>query len=401
MSVYTARPRAVRAPSLLRGYYVGLIALLYLPLGVLFLFSINANATLSFPLQGLTLGWYEKLFESEAVLRAARNSLIVAAGSSFVATALGTTVALLATRYQFRSKGLLIALAVLPLIVPFVVLAVALFLLFEQALNVDRSLWTVGVAHTIVALPYVLLIVVARLAGFDPHLEEAAMDLGAAYPTVLRRITLPIIAPAMLSAWLTAFTVSFDEFALALFLAGTEPTFPVYLFSQLRFANRLPIMILAVLPLIVPFVVLAVALFLLFEQALNVDRSLWTVGVAHTIVALPYVLLIVVARLAGFDPHLEEAAMDLGAAYPTVLRRITLPIIAPAMLAAWLTAFTVSFDEFALALFLAGTEPTFPVYLFSQLRFANRLPIMIALAVLLMIGTLTLVFIAERIRRAE
>ena len=251
MSAYAAHPRTVRAPSLLRGYYAGLIALLYLPLGVLFLFSINANATLSFPLQGLTLGWYEKLFESEAVLRAARNSLVVAAGSSFVATALGTMVALLATRYQFRNKGLLIALAVLPLIVPFVVLAVALFLLFEQALNVDRSLWTVGVAHTIVALPYVLLIVVARLAGFDPHLEEAAMDLGAAYPTVLRRITLPIIAPAMLAAWLTAFTVSFDEFALALFLAGTEPTFPVYLFSQLRFANRLPIMIaLAVLLMI-------------------------------------------------------------------------------------------------------------------------------------------------------
>jgi len=111
--------------------------------------------------------------------------------------------------------------------------------------------------------------------------------------------------------------------------------------------------------------------------------------------------LIVVARLAGFDPYLEEAAMDLGADYPTTLRRIVLPIIAPAMVSAWLTAFTVSFDEFALALFLAGTEPTFPVYLFSQLRFANRLPIMIALAVLLMIGTLSLVIVAERIRRAE
>ena len=93
--------------------------------------------------------------------------------------------------------------------------------------------------------------------------------------------------------------------------------------------------------------------------------------------------------------------MDLGANYPTTLRRIVLPIIAPAIIAGWLTAFTVSFDEFALALFLAGTEPTFPVYLFSQLRFANRLPIMIALAVLMMIGTLTLVLIAERIRRSE
>lgn len=241
-----ARP----GPSLLSGYYFGLIALLYLPIGVVFLFSLNVNASLSFPLQGLTLDWYQKLLDSEAVLRSARNSLIVAAGSSFAATTLGTMVALLAVRYQFRSKGLLILLAVLPLIVPFIVLGVALLMLF-RALQVELSLWTIGIAHTVVALPYTLLIVVARLAGFDPNLEEAAMDLGANYPTTLRRIVLPIIFPAMVSAWLTAFTVSFDEFALALFLAGTEPTFPVYLFSQLRFANRLPIMVaLAVLLMI-------------------------------------------------------------------------------------------------------------------------------------------------------
>jgi spermidine/putrescine transport system permease protein len=157
---------------------------------------------------------------------------------------------------------------------------------------------------------------------------------------------------------------------------------------------------LAVLPLIVPYVVLGVALLLLFS-VLHVDRSLWTIGIAHTVVALPYTLLIIASRLAGFDSSIEEAAMDLGADYPTTLRRVVLPLIFPAMVSAWLTAFTVSFDEFALALFLAGTQPTFPVYLFSQLRFANRLPIMIALAVLLMIGTLIMVFIAERIRRRE
>jgi spermidine/putrescine transport system permease protein len=150
----------------------------------------------------------------------------------------------------------------------------------------------------------------------------------------------------------------------------------------------------------VPYVVLGVALLILFS-ALQIDRSLWTIGIAHTVVALPYTLLIIASRMAGFDPAIEEAAMDLGADYPTTLRRVVLPLIFPAMVSAWLTAFTVSFDEFALALFLAGTQPTFPVYLFSQLRFANRLPIMIALAVLLMIGTLTLVFLAERFRQRE
>jgi len=234
----------------LKAYYFGLIGLLYLPIAILFLFSINANTFLSFPLQGLTLDWYEKLFASDALLRSARNSLVVALGSSLTATLMGTMVGLLMMRYQFRSKGLLVAMAVLPLIVPYIVLAVALLLLFS-ILNIDRSLLTVGVAHTVVALPYVLLIVGSRLAGFDANLEEAAMDLGASYPTTLRRIVIPMIAPATVSAWLTAFTVSFDEFALALFLAGTQPTFPVYLYGQLRFASRLPIMIaLAVLMMI-------------------------------------------------------------------------------------------------------------------------------------------------------
>ena len=234
----------------LKSYYFGLIALLYLPIAILFLFSINANTFLSFPLQGLTLEWYRQLLASEALLRSARSSLIVAMGSSLASTLLGTMVALLMMRYTFRSKGLLVALTTLPLIVPYIVLAVALFLLFS-VLNIDRSLWTVGIAHTVVSLPYVLLIVGSRLTGFDANLEEAAMDLGANYPTTLRRIVLPMIAPAMVSAWLTAFTVSFDEFALALFLAGTQPTFPVYLYGQLRFANRLPIMIaLAVLMMI-------------------------------------------------------------------------------------------------------------------------------------------------------
>ncbi len=250
----------------LRAYFFGLIGLLYLPILILFLFSLNSSTFLSFPLQGLTFRWYEQLFDSDALLRSARNSLMVALGSSSAATLLGTMVGVLMLRYQFRAKGLLVAMAVLPLIVPYIVLAVALLLLFS-VLNVDRSLLTVGVAHTVVALPYVLLIVGSRLAGFEANVEEAAMDLGADYPTTLRRIVLPMIAPAMVSAWLTAFTVSFDEFALALFLAGTQPTFPVYLYGQLRFASRLPIMIaLAVL-----MMVGTLALVLIAERVRRVD----------------------------------------------------------------------------------------------------------------------------------
>ena len=239
-----------RAPFPLSLYYFSLIVLLYLPIGILLLFSLNSNTTLTFPLRGLTFDWYRNLLTSDAVLRSAHNSLIVASGSSLVATVLGTMVSLLLTRFQFKGKNLLLMLSALPLIVPYIVLGVALLLLFS-ALHIERSLFTVTIAHTVVALPYTLLIISSRLSGFDTSMEEAAMDLGADYPTTLRRVVLPMIFPAMVSAWLTAFTVSFDEFALALFLSGTQPTFPVYLFSQLRFANRLPLMIaLAVLLMI-------------------------------------------------------------------------------------------------------------------------------------------------------
>jgi spermidine/putrescine transport system permease protein len=235
------RPRRIPA---LRTYYWLLIGLLFLPIGLLFVFSFNDSRILALPLTGFTLQWYQQLFATPGLLRAAGASLAVAFASSLVATALGTMVALLMVRFTFRFKPGLIGLSVLPLIVPFVVLAVALLILF-RALGIELSLVTVGVAHAIVALPYALLIILSRLIGFERNVEDAAMDLGASYPTTLRLIVLPMIAPAIVAAWLTAFTVSFDEFALANFLAGRQPTFPVYLFAQLRFSQSLPILIAA------------------------------------------------------------------------------------------------------------------------------------------------------------
>ncbi len=244
-----------RGLPLLRGYYWLLVALLFLPIALLFVFSFNNSHILALPLTGFTLDWYQRLFATPALLRAAGASLVVAVASSFVATILGTMVALLVVRFDFRSKSLLIGLSVLPLIVPFVVLAVALLILF-RALGVELSLTTVGIAHAMVALPFTLLIILTRLIGFDRNIEDAAMDLGASYPATLRLIVLPIIAPAIVAAWLTAFTVSFDEFALANFLAGRQPTFPVYLFAQLRFAQTLPILIAAAVLLMTGTIVL-------------------------------------------------------------------------------------------------------------------------------------------------
>src|SRR6185295_3361691 len=148
------------------------------------------------------------------------------------------------SRFEFRGKGTLTSLAILPLLVPYFVLAVALLILFRVT-GVPLGLPTIAIGHAVVALPYTTLIVLARLLGFDKQLEEAAMDLGATYPSTLRLVLIPIAAPAIASAFITAFTVSFDEFALALFLAGKDPTFPVYLYGQLRFATTLPVLIAA------------------------------------------------------------------------------------------------------------------------------------------------------------
>jgi spermidine/putrescine transport system permease protein len=234
------RPRS--RPSGLRAFFWLLLFLLYLPILILFVFSVNAGTTLSFPLKGFTLDWYAKILTTSGLLDSVGHSVLVALASSTVATALGTMVGILLSRFEFRGKGLLTGIAILPLIVPYVVLGVALLIMFS-ALDIPLSIVTVTIGHAIVALPYTTLIVLARLVGAEPQLEDAAMDLGATYPSTLRLVVIPMAAPAIVSAWITAFTVSFDEFAIALFLAGTDRTFPVFLYGQLRFSNTLPVLI--------------------------------------------------------------------------------------------------------------------------------------------------------------
>jgi spermidine/putrescine transport system permease protein len=242
-------------------YYLALLILLYIPIGVLFLFSVNDGIALAFPLQGLTIHWYQDMFSNNELIRALGNSAVVALSSSLMATTLGTAAAIGLVRFNFRGKGVFLAVALMPLLVPFLILGVALLVLFS-ALDIPRSLVTVAVGHTVVSLPYTLLIMMSRLVGFNPYLEEAAQDLGATYPYILRRVIIPLIAPAILAAWMVAFTVSFDEFVLASFLNGGQATLPVFIFGQLRFANRFP----QVVALAVVVMVISIVLFIVSER---------------------------------------------------------------------------------------------------------------------------------------
>jgi spermidine/putrescine transport system permease protein len=231
-----------RTPVPLRAFYVMMLVLLYLPIGLLFVFSFNDATTLSFPLSGFTTEWYGSILGNGPMLEAARNSLVVGIASATLATVTGALVAVAILRFSFRGRRLLLAMAGLPLLVPYVVMGVAFFLLFVT-IDFPRSLLTVTVGHTVIAVPFATLILLARMSGLDPALEDSAMDLGATYPVALRRVVLPLIGPSLLAAWLTCFIVSFDEIALAIFLVGGDPTFPVFLYGQLRFAQRLPVLI--------------------------------------------------------------------------------------------------------------------------------------------------------------
>ncbi len=234
--------RRAALPSIGLLYYLVILAILFLPIALLVIFAFNDATRLAFPLAGFTTRHFAELLRNRELLQAVRTSILLGLASSFVATVLGAMGALAIARYDFRGKGLFTSLAALPLVIPYVILGVALLLLFN-ALNIRLSAWAAGLAHVVVSIPYAILVISARLAGFPRNLEEAAMDLGCTYWGALFRVTLPIILPALIASFLICFTISFDEFAISSFLVGSQPTLPVYLYSQLRFPTRLPLVI--------------------------------------------------------------------------------------------------------------------------------------------------------------
>ena len=243
----------------MRVFFVLVVLFLYAPIAVLLVFSFNRSSIPAFPLSGFTLRWYHDFLRNGAMRGALETSAIVAAMSSVVAVALGILASLALARRGFRGKGLVTALLLSPLVIPFVVLGVAMLLLFHT-LGIQLSLLTVMIGHVVISLPYTILVMLPRLEQIDRSLAEAAYDLGAGPLTTFRRVTLPLILPAIISAFLIAFTTSFDEYALASFLIGTRQTFPIFLYSALRFPNNLPqVIAVAVIVLMFTLVVVVAA----------------------------------------------------------------------------------------------------------------------------------------------
>jgi spermidine/putrescine transport system permease protein len=243
----------------LRVFFGLLIVFLYAPIAILLIFSFNNSALPTFPLSGFTLHWYHQ-FLTNADLRAAiETSALVAALSSVGAVLLGVLASFALARRRIPGRAAVSALLLSPLVIPYVVFGISL-LLFFHATGIPRSVLTVVIGHIVISLPYTILVLVPRLDQIDVALEEAAADLGASPLETFRLIVLPLILPAVVSAFLIAFTTSFDEYAVASFVVGTRVTFPIFLYSALRFPSQLPqVIAVAVVVMVISLVVVVSA----------------------------------------------------------------------------------------------------------------------------------------------
>ncbi|WP_428250020.1 ABC transporter permease [Ferrovibrio sp.] len=217
------------------GAWTGLVLIfLFAPLVVVAIFSFNNSAISRFPLSGFTFSWYAKLLQDKSIHEALVNSLMIALATVCLSTTLGIAGAVGIHRYGGKIAGGIRAFALTPMMVPRLIIGIAL-LTFYNLLSIDLSLLTVIGGHVVMTLPYVILITLARLVGFDRALEEAAWDLGANAFTVFREITLPFLRPAIVAAALMSFTLSFDEVVVTFFTTGNDNTLPMVIWSKLRF----------------------------------------------------------------------------------------------------------------------------------------------------------------------
>ena len=223
-----------RPSRLLPGLYVAVIlAFLFLPVLVIVPFSFNTAPRLSFPISGLTLDWYDSALTNEFFADAVRNTAMAAVCTALLAGALGSLIAFGATRLRAGAGETVVAIALLPAIVPVLLLGVALNNLL-RGLDVPLNLTTVVIGHTLVATPFVTLAMMSRLAELDRSVLEAARDLGASPARAFLDVTLPLIRAALVGAMLLAAALSLDEFVATFFLRGTENTVPTLIWGLLR-----------------------------------------------------------------------------------------------------------------------------------------------------------------------
>lgn len=220
--------------SLIRLASILVYVFMFAPIAVVVLLSFNDSRFGTFPLEGFSLRWFEALWANDAIVSAFQTSLVLGALTAIISTSIGIAASLAMVRYNFPGKGLINTALITPILVPEVVLGVAL-LLFLRWISVPKSFALLLMGHVLITLPFVVLVVQARLTGIKPVYEEAAKSLGANAWETFYRVTLPLLMPAVFAGMLFAFTISFDDVTATLFWksGGTE-TVPTQIFAMLR-----------------------------------------------------------------------------------------------------------------------------------------------------------------------
>jgi spermidine/putrescine transport system permease protein len=271
-------PHAGLVKALLGTWAALVYIFLFAPIILLVLFSFNANKYGTFPWTGWTTHWYSEVFGNYQIKDALTTSLKVAAEVTLISTIVGTAAAfpLVRSRLPFRS-GITVGMT-LPIMIPGLLIGVSLLILMTSFFHIQLSVQTAVIGQAVYTTPFVLLLVAARLQGFDNSLERAASDLGANTFNRLRYVVLPLIMPAVFAGALMAFTLSLDEFIITLFLIGAHNTLPIYIYTQVKFGitpevNALASLLLAASLMLIAFAFLLPAALRRSRNAVRAGRA--------------------------------------------------------------------------------------------------------------------------------
>ncbi len=273
LEVMPVSPHASLTRGALRLWCLLLIVFLWLPIVFLVLFSFEASKTVGFPIPGLTLDWYGELPSNGPLVSAVANSISVALLTAFIGSIVGTMAAFVLVRGGLRFPNGARIVVTLPIMFPGVLIGMGLLIFLAGILKIRLGLGTVVAGHLVLTVPFVVLIVAARLQDFDRRLEWAAADLGASPARTLRHILLPLISPAILAGALLSITLSIDEFVVTFFTVGPQLTLPIYIYTQVKIGVTPEVNAVATLMLIGTVILLG-AVALAASQGRRAARAL-------------------------------------------------------------------------------------------------------------------------------
>ena len=230
----------MKAPFL-RSYAFLYLVFLFGPIILLPIFAFNGSSIIAFPLAEFSTEWFEALWVRTELHKAVQNSLIIAVTVAALSTVLGICAARAGALDSFPGKRGMTGLVMLPLVLPEIILAVALLVIISKVLGLSPAMWTIIMAHVLICTPFATAILNGSFQSLDKSYEEAAMDLGESRWGAFRLVTLPLVMPGIISAFLISFIISLDEFIIAFFLSGNVTTLPVYIYGLRRQSDDLPI----------------------------------------------------------------------------------------------------------------------------------------------------------------